>query len=162
MPLSVLASRLFTESYGPTHPEPTLGAYLAESFSVTRLDGELRDPHVRILLVEDEESRPFGYAYLRDSDGSAPAVAPEGRSMEIVRFYVDARFHGRGVAQALMAGCEAEAARRGADSLWLAVWQEAPRAIAFYGRSGFRIVGTATFRFGDRLDDDFVMVKTLR
>ena len=32
--LALLGARLFTETYGPTHPEPELSRYLARSFSV--------------------------------------------------------------------------------------------------------------------------------
>ena len=171
--LAELAARLFREAYGPTHPEPAMSDYVATSFSVPRLRADLADPHVRVLLVEDATGHPLGYAYLRESDGGlppavegSPSVVPgfrpvvqAGRAVEIVRFYVDQGWHGRGVAQALMAACETEATRRGAGILWLAVWQLAPRAIAFYRKAGLSVVGTATFRFGDRLDDDYVMAK---
>ena len=159
--LSELAARLFTQAYGPTHPEPTLSAYLEESFSVHRMRAELAASGIGMLLVEDTSGHPLGYAYLRESDAPPPVGVPEGRTVEIVRFYVDQAWHGRGVAQALMAGCESEAVRRGARSLWLSVWQEAPRPIAFYRKTGLRIVGTDTFRFGDRLDHDYVMAKPL-
>jgi tRNA (guanine37-N1)-methyltransferase len=60
-----------------------------------------------------------------------------------------------------MAACAAEARRRGADALWLAVWQQAARPLAFYRRQGFAIVGTTTFAFGDRVDADYVMARSL-
>jgi ribosomal protein S18 acetylase RimI-like enzyme len=60
-----------------------------------------------------------------------------------------------------MAAAEDEARLRGVQLIWLTVWQQAPRPIAFYRRAGFEIIGTATFRFGERLDDDFLMAKRL-
>jgi ribosomal protein S18 acetylase RimI-like enzyme len=92
---------------------------------------------------------------------SSKGGVPGQRPVEIVRFYVDAAWHGSGVAAALTAACEGEARRRGADARWLSVWQEAPRPLAFYRRAGFEIVGTATFAFGDRLDDDFLIARRL-
>ena len=158
--LAATAARLFTQAYGPTHPEPELGAYLAREFAPARLAAELADPGRRALVAESAGSW-IGYAYLRESAEVWPSGVPGERPVEIVRFYVDARWHGRGVAAALMTACESEARRRGADALWLAVWQEAARPIAFYRRAGFEVVGTATFAFGDRLDDDFVMARRL-
>ena len=162
-PLAALAARLFVQTYGPTHPEPTLGVYLAESFAPARMRAELEDPAVRVLIAEDAGGAPIGFAFLRATGAGAapPGVRelPGERPLEIVRFYVDAAWHGHGVAQALMAACEAEAVRRGADVLWLSAWQEAARPLAFYRRSGFEVVGTTTFRFGERLDDDFVMAR---
>jgi ribosomal protein S18 acetylase RimI-like enzyme len=158
--LAATAAHLFTQAYGPTHPEPELGAYLARAFAPERMAAELADPDRRALVVESG-GRWIGYAWLRESAEGWPSGVPGRRPVEIVRFYVEAGWHGRGVAAALMAGCEDEALRRGADALWLSVWQEAPRALAFYRRAGFQVVGTATFAFGDRLDDDFLMARRL-
>jgi ribosomal protein S18 acetylase RimI-like enzyme len=158
--LAATAARLFTQAYGPTHPEPELGAYLARAFAPVRLATELAQPDRRALVVESG-GRWIGYAWLRESAEGWPGSVPGQRPVEIVRFYVDAGWHGRGVAAALMAACEGEARQRGADALWLAVWQEAARPLAFYRRAGFEVVGTATFAFGDRLDDDFVMARRL-
>ena len=157
--LATLATRLFAQAYAPTHPEPELSTYLAREFAPARLAAELADPGVRAFLAEDATQRSIGYAYLREA--AAPPGMPGRRAAEVVRFYVDAEWHGRGVAAALMAACEAEARRRGADVLWLAVWQQAARPIAFYRRAGFEVVGTTKFRFGDRLDDDYVMARRL-
>lgn len=157
--LAAAGARLFTQAYGPTHPEPELGAYLARAFAPARLAAELAEPGRRALVVESG-GEWIGYAYLRES-AEWPDGVPGERPVEIVRFYVDGGWHGRGVAQALMAACEDEARRRGADALWLGVWQEAARPIAFYRRAEFQVVGTATFAFGDRLDDDFVMARSL-
>lgn len=159
--LSRLAARLFQEAYGPTHPEPTLSTYLAESFAPERLGAELSSPGVRVILAEDAAGRPIGYAHLRETEQPAPAGVPGERPVEIVRFYVDSAWHGRGVAQALMDACVAEGARRGAGVLWLSAWQQAARALAFYRRAGFAVVGTTTFRFGERIDDDFLMARRL-
>jgi diamine N-acetyltransferase len=158
--LAATGAHLFTQAYGPTHPEPELGAYLARAFAPGRLAAELADPARRALVVESG-GRWIGYAYLRESVEGWPDDVPGQRPVEIVRFYVEAGWHGRGVAAALMAACEDEARRRGADVLWLSVWQEAARPLAFYRRAGFEVVGTATFAFGDRLDDDFLMARRL-
>ena len=60
-----------------------------------------------------------------------------------------------------MSACIAETRSRGADALWLLVYQDNARAIAFYEKSGFRRAGTAQFRLGRRVDDDWVMVRSV-
>lgn len=159
--LASLAARLFTQAYGATHPEPELSRYLARSFGIERLRAELGDPRVCVLVAEDTEGAPAGYAYLREPAGPVPAGVLGLRPIEIVRFYVDSAWHGRGVAGALMNACDDEARHRGADALWLDVWQEAARPIAFYRRAGFAIVGATTFHFGDRVDADHVMARVV-
>lgn len=53
------------------------------------------------------------------------------------------------------------AATRGARSLWLGVWEHNPRAVAFYGKYGFRRVGQHTFVLGGDAQTDWLMECTL-
>jgi ribosomal protein S18 acetylase RimI-like enzyme len=81
--------------------------------------------------------------------------------LELSRFYVDRPWHGRGVAQALMTATVSEAAERGAPTLWLGVWEQNARGIAFYRKCGFAEVGTQTFVLGSDRQNDRVMALTL-
>jgi ribosomal protein S18 acetylase RimI-like enzyme len=45
--------------------------------------------------------------------------------------------------------------------IWVQTWTEAPWAIGFYERMGFRTVGSAEFHFGDRIDADQIMSRDL-
>ena len=159
--VAALAARLFTQAYGPTHPEPELGRYLARSFSQQLFARELADSTVRVLVVEAVDGSPVGYAHMRATTGDPPGGVGGTHPIEIVRFYVDAGWHGAGLAQMLMSACDREARGMGADVIWLDVWQEAPRPQAFYRKAGFTIVGTTTFAFGDRQDADWVMARPL-
>ena len=49
----------------------------------------------------------------------------------------------------------------GGRTLWLAVWQRNPRAIAFYRKYGFRDVGTHFFVVGSDHQTDRVMFREL-
>jgi ribosomal protein S18 acetylase RimI-like enzyme len=96
-----------------------------------------------------------GYAQLRLS--RSPACVTAARPLELWRFYVARAWHGRGVAQELMAGAVAAARGRGAASLWLGVWERNRRAQAFYKKSGFVDVGSQTFLVGTDEQTDRVM-----
>lgn len=154
-----LAARLFTETYGPSHPEPELSRYLARSFPVEGIRDTIADRNANLFVVEDEE-KAIAYAYLRASP-EPPAGVKGDRTFEIVRFYVDPACQGRGVGAALMEECFVDARARGADVIWLQVWKEAPWAVGFYQRMGFSIVGSAPFYFGDRVGDDHIMSRPL-
>lgn len=159
--LAELGARLFREAYGDSHPEPDLTPYLAQTFDPVGLADELARAEVLVFFAEDQAGVPIGYGYVRASGPERPAGVPGLRPWEVLRFYVDGRWHGRGVAAALFAACSHGARRQGADALWLAVWQEASRPQAFYRRMGLEIVGTAVFHFGQRRDADFVMAAAL-
>jgi len=154
--LAALGARLFAESYGPTHPEPELSRYLARSFAVRDVASALADPGVTMVVAEDAEAGPIGYAFLRASP-EPPAGVSGARAFEIVRFYVDGGYQGRGIGAALMNECFRDAASRGADVVWLQVWKEAPWAVGFYARCGFTVVGSAPFYFGEQIGDDHIM-----
>ena len=47
----------------------------------------------------------------------------------------------------------------GATRVWLGVNQQNPRAQRFYTKRGFTINGTRTFRLGDHVEDDYLMVR---
>ena len=162
---AAIGAFLFRQAYGLTHPEPTLSTYLASAFDPSQCALMLRDPHVTVLAAEAARGEWIGYVQLREGepDRSVRLELPlrGARPLEIVRFYVDQRWHGRGVAQSLMAACEQEARSRSCDVLWLQAWQQAPQALAFYRKSGFRVIGTAIFHFGDRRDDDFLLARSL-
>jgi diamine N-acetyltransferase len=157
--LSAFAERLFRETYSKSYAPEDVEQYVAESFSVERQAAELIERGGRVLVVEDERDGLMGFAHLRES--VAPAVLADRFAVEISRFYVDRPWHGHGIARVLMAGCIAEARSRGADALWLLVYQDNGRAVAFYEKCGFRRAGTQPFRLGSRVDQDWVMVRTL-
>ena len=158
--LSTLSARLFTETYGPTHPEPELSRYLARSFAVEGIRSAIADDGVAMLIAENSEGRAIAYAYIRASPDPPSGVQGQ-RVFEIVRFYVDGAFQGRGVGATLMRESLDETKRRGADAVWLQVWKEAPWAVGFYERMGFTVVGSAKFYFGEQIGDDHVMAKSL-
>src|SRR6185295_270545 len=115
--LAKLGARLFTETYGPTHPEPELSRYLARSFAVDDTRDVIAASDVTMLLAEEQDGTPIGYAFVRASP--TPPEGVKGRHvLEIVRFYVDGRVQGRGVGAALMQECFSDAMRRGADAVW--------------------------------------------
>lgn len=157
-PLAEFAARTFADTYAAYNDPEDMAAHITAKYGEAKQAEELVDPTATYLLAE-HDGRLAGYAYVRADrmPGGIPMDAP----VEVARFYVARDWHGRGVAQSLMDACIAEARRRGGRTLWLSVWQENPRAISFYAKAGFRIVGTTTFRLGSQVQDDHVMAMDL-
>ncbi|MDY6999176.1 MAG: GNAT family N-acetyltransferase, partial [Actinomycetota bacterium] len=53
------------------------------------------------------------------------------------------------------------AAGLGAVCVWLGVNQQNRRAQRFYAKHGFTVAGTKTFRLGEDIENDYVMVRPL-
>jgi MOSC domain-containing protein YiiM/ribosomal protein S18 acetylase RimI-like enzyme len=156
--LARFAAECFAVAFGADNAPEDLDRHLAASYSPELQAREILDPDWTTLLVEDDAVLA-GFAQLRE--GPAPPAVTGPRQLEVARFYIGARWHGGGVAQRLMAATIAAASARGAETLWLGVWERNPRAIRFYARGGFVDVGEKRFAVGSDIQRDRVMVRTL-
>jgi ribosomal protein S18 acetylase RimI-like enzyme len=152
--LAELAAVTFRDAFGAENDPADLALHLARSYGVAQQAAELAHPAITT-LVASIDGALTGYAQLRLS--RSPACITAARPLELWRFYVARAWHGRGVAQELMAGAVAAARGRGAASLWLGVWERNPRAQAFYKKCGFVDVGSQTFFVGTDEQTDRVM-----
>lgn len=132
--------------------------YLADAHSIDKLHKELTDPNVSYFFVQNE-GQNAGFIMLRSG------FTHEGLSDDPVtylhRIYLLPEFWGRGLAAPMMQFCEDFARQQGSQWLWLQVWQENERAIAFYHKSGFEHFGFMPFYMGEETHDDWVMRKKL-
>jgi GNAT superfamily N-acetyltransferase len=157
--LAALAERTFRETYTAFNTPEDMEAYVAGHFGPERQAAELSDGRM-VTLVAEVDGHAAGYAQL--ARGPAPPAVTGPQPMEVVRFYVDRSWHGRGVAHQLMAAAADAAGRIGARTLWLGVWERNPRAIAFYHKCGFVDVGTQIFVLGADQQRDLVLERSLR
>jgi ribosomal protein S18 acetylase RimI-like enzyme len=157
--LADLGARLFEQTFAAANTPEDMRAYLASAFSPEIQSAELADANRAAILAFDEHRNAVGYAMTRR--GSRSNGVTSERPVEVQRIYVDRSLHGRGVADRLMNSCVEQARAWNADVLWLAVWEENPRAIAFYKRVGFVVVGVQDFVLGSDVQHDFVMARPL-
>jgi GNAT superfamily N-acetyltransferase len=153
--LGEFMARNFLEAYGHCSTPENVQAAVEEHYGEPAQLRQIQDP-TRWNLVVLVDGEWAGHAQLREvtdiPNGAGPAPV-----IELARFYVDTRFHGRGIAQAMMAQVKQQARERGARSIYLSVWQEQPQAIRFYSKEGFRIAGTLVFVVGNDPKDDWLM-----
>ena len=157
--LAAFGERTFREAFGPANIPANTDAYVRGAYGAAIQRAELHDERIPCLVAVDAEGALTAYAQLR-LGGPSPSAAA-GSSCELWRFYVDRPWQGQGLAAQLMSAVKAHARAAGCTTLWLAVWEHNPRAIAFYTREGFRLVGSQPFQLGDDLQTDQVMLTTL-
>lgn len=153
--LAELAERTFRDAFAAQNTVENMALHCAAKFGAEIQAREIRDPELATLLSE-HGGELVGFVQL--SWGEAPPEVGGARPAEIQRLYVDSRWHGRGVAQELMAEVLSLARRGASDRVWLGVWEHNPRAIAFYEKCGFTRVGDHRFRLGTDPQRDVVMV----
>lgn len=156
--LAEIGAETFYDSFASQNDPDDMSAYLAESFNPVKQAEELADKNTKFLLAEFN-GQVVGYARIHFGK-ALPCVEGE-HPMEIVRFYARKAWIGKGVGAALMRACLQEAGSAGCDVVWLDVWEKNQRAIDFYEKWGFEIVGQQIFKLGGDLQQDYIMSKSL-
>lgn len=160
--LATVAAITFPLACPPGVTEDNVNAFIAANLSIAAFTGYLDDPD-RVVLIARDDTRILGYAMLVrgvPEDPDVQQAVPLRPAVEISKMYALSDVHGAGVSAALMAESLRHCTRLGAASVWLGVNQENQRAQRFYAKSDFRVSGTKTFRLGDSIESDYVMVRS--
>lgn len=156
--LAAIGTETFRDTFAADNTPEDMTTYLAQAFGADRQAEELADPTAAFLIAEVGDT-PVGYARVRW--GRTRTVVPGTRLLEVARFYVRTPWLGHGIGAAMMTACLTEARQSGCDVVWLAVWERNLRALAFYEKWGFSVVGQQVFQLGADLQRDLVMMKRL-
>lgn len=161
--LAELAAVTFPLACPPGSPPEDIAAHLANTLSPDNFRAYLADPAVTVLVMDaDGELRGYSLLVARPAeDPDVAAVLTELPCTELSKCYVHPDHHGLGAAAELMHASIGSAAASGARGLWLGVNSQNARAIRFYEKSGFRRVGTKSFKLGSTVENDFVMERGL-
>lgn len=156
--LAALAERTFRETFAADNSGENINLHCAQKFGAGIQGEEISDPQLTTLLA-DVDSELVGFAQLRVAH--AVACIKGDRPAELHRIYVASAWQGRGVASEMMRAVYAAAARAGCDCIWLGVWERNPRAIAFYRKCGFSVVGDHVFMLGQDRQRDLILAMRL-
>jgi ribosomal protein S18 acetylase RimI-like enzyme len=144
----------FSATFGALYPVADLKAFIAQSYGESLQAAEVADPDTHNRLALDG-ARIVGAAKL---GAFKLPIAPNcAHPLELHRLYVAEDAKGAGVADALMSWALDRARRRGAEAVYLGVYQSNERAQRFYARHGFEIVGDYLFEVGATRDPEWIM-----
>lgn len=156
--LAAFGAAAFRDAFGAQNDPKDIEIYVAEHFTPSRIRSEIEDP-LSTFLLATVETRLVGYARLYA--GEAPPAVKGPQPIELVRIYIDREFIRQGYGSALMQACLNLARSKSFRTIWLGVWEHNSRALHFYYRWGFRIVGTQQFILGNDIQQDFILERTL-
>ncbi|MEV7603922.1 GNAT family N-acetyltransferase [Paenarthrobacter sp. NPDC089322] len=157
--LAALAAVTFPLACPPGASPADIQAHLERTLSEANFVEYLADANITVLVLDDG-GQLSGYTMLiakAPSDHAVASVLSALPSTELSKCYVHPDHHGQGAASRLIKASLANAADKGAAGVWLGVNSENAKAIRFYEKSGFRKVGTKSFKLGDTVEHDFVM-----
>ena len=144
--LMQIGSKTLHESHGRSAPAHVMNAYVDEKFSEASLREELMDQDT-IFHIIFFNNIPAGYSKIIYNIPIEPVKHSNLTKME--RLYLLEEFHGLKLGHELLKFNVALSIDHKQAGMWLYVWKENHKALRFYERQGFKIVGDGMFRLTD-------------
>lgn len=156
--LSLIGGATFIETFGDSIDAANLLAHAQGPHGVAYYEKLLGDPDTRCWLAELPGTQaPIGYQVLTTPDIDL-AVAGD---VELKRIYIFSRYHGGGLAKQMVGRAVEAATAMGKQRMLLGVYGENHRAIAFYRKMGFDMIGDRRYTVGAQTFYDKVMARPL-
>ena len=149
--LASFGAETFRYGCPPGTAEEDLAAFIASELTPEQFRRYLSNVDVTIYVAEAEGKMA---GYLMVVRGSRHEQVKAERQHEIRKLYVHPQFHGHGVAHELM---RVALRQIETDDVWLGVFSGNTRALAFYRKWGFEVIGRQIFMVGRDAQQDFVM-----
>lgn len=151
--LADISRTTFAETFAPVNTLEDMAIFMEQQFTTEQLKAEMGKPDYLHLLAS-YNGAPAGYLFLKKH--SHPLLQ-KSAALEISRIYCLQTFQGKGVGKALMEYALDYAKENELPTVWLGVWKENAKALAFYTSFGFRIFGETDFILGNDLQKDWLM-----
>lgn len=140
--LSKIGGISLIESHGHSAPMETMQDYVSRSFSEEACCNELSDD-CNIFFLITYKDQPAGYSKII-LNTSHPNVALQPAT-KLERLYLLREFYGLALGDHLLQRAIELATIAGDKGMWLNVWKKNDRAIHFYEKQGFQIMGESEF-----------------
>ncbi len=137
-----LGSKTFVESHGYSASESDIEDYVNEKFSLEACKLELQEPNNIYHLIYCD-GLPVGYSKIVLNSSFLNVQGTNITKLE--RIYILSDYHGFGIGEKLFEFNLDLSKKNKQSGMWLFVWTENDRAINFYTKLGFTIVGSHDF-----------------
>lgn len=153
--LALVAQATFLEAYAGLVQAADIIAHCETQNSAAAFRKALAEGARAWLVEAVKTAAPLGFALLTRS----ALPDPQDGDIELKRIYLLDRCKGQGLAGDLLETVIAGAA--GQRRLVLGTNRDNERALGFYRKSGFEIIGTRNFTVGTETFDDYILAKPL-
>jgi GNAT superfamily N-acetyltransferase len=146
--LSLLAKQSLLESHAHSPGAAGLHTYADENYSEAALKAELGDEK-NIYHIIYHNNQPAGYSKVIFD---MPFTQSEIKNItKLERLYLLEQFYGLALGRQLLNFNLELAKRNNQSGMWLYTWKENHRAIKFYTKNGFIIIGSYDFKITEDL-----------
>jgi ribosomal protein S18 acetylase RimI-like enzyme len=133
----------YIESHGSSAKPADINAYLDENYSYEVFENELRDPK-NIYNIIYHNNQPAGYSKIILN--TPQSNIPIKNITKLERLYLLKEFYGFKLGFELFNWNLELTKNSNQAGMWLYVWKENLRAISFYKKTGFKVIGSYDFK----------------
>ncbi len=154
-----VAVKTFRQSHGTSASEKDIDRYISNYLTVDQFAKELNEEqNVFHLLMQDKAV--IGYSKI--SLNSPQKNISSNRVTKLERLYILERFYHKGLGKLLLQHNIELAVQHKQEFIWLYVWTENEKAVQFYKRNAFKIIGSHDFQISEtHTNPNHVMLKKL-
>lgn len=152
--LCEIAENTYSETFSNENTLENMKAYLHKAFNTKKLQQELANKDSQFYFV-NYNNEVCGYLKINFNQAQTELKEPNG--MELERIYLLQTFQGLKIGSAMLNFVIQIAKQKSLDYLWLGVWNKNLKAINFYKKFGFTIVGEHPFIMGADVQTDYIM-----
>ena len=157
--IASLGKQTFTETFGHLfRDEDELHFYLQNTFSTAKISSSLNKPN-NVFWIAFVEKKAVGYAKLK-LDSPSPFIE-EKKVSQLQKIYVLKEYLSMKIGFKLQDALLSKAKEKGADTIWLSVLISNERAIGFYLKNGFELIGNHDYQIGKERFNFKAMAKKL-
>jgi ribosomal protein S18 acetylase RimI-like enzyme len=158
--IGLLSIQVFLDTYATEGVRPDLAREALGEYSPARFEQRLRDENRSFVLAEAGEGL-LGFAEVRTRPSALPTQDIARSGLELVRLYVQPSAQRAGLGRRLLRESELICEGSGSGILWLTVWSENTRALAFYRALGYVDVGASTYTSQGNSYENRVMIREM-
>lgn len=136
----------FYESHGHSAPAADIDAYVSSKYNLKAVKEELSNPENIFHLIY-YNTQPVGFSkFILNT--SHPLIE-KSNVTKLERLYVLKEFYGLKLGLTLLQHIITISKEAGQSGIWLYVWIENTRAVAFYKKNGFEVIGHYDFKISE-------------
>ncbi|OWP73505.1 GNAT family N-acetyltransferase [Pseudomonas sp. K2I15] len=150
--------QVFLDTYATEGIRDSIAAEALQAFSPQAISALIAQPGTAIIVAEIN-GHLVGFAQVAMDAGHALISTP--KAAELQRLYIQERFTGLGLGYRLLQTAEQCAGLGGASLLWATVWVGNERALGFYPRCGYELLGEPTYTFQNETHENRLFGKML-
>ncbi|MCL5129566.1 GNAT family N-acetyltransferase [Algibacter sp. L4_22] len=155
--IAEIGGKSFLESHGHSASENDIKNFIDKTYHEKAIAEEFKNGNVQYYIISFED-KIAGFSKI-EINALSPWV-DEVAVTKLDRFYLLEAFHGKKLGVALFNFIIETSKQYNQKGIWLAVWVENLKAINFYTKNGFKIVGDYDFKLSDtRSNPNHIMFK---